>query len=90
MVWVPDPAPSDDGADDGAAAEHGEYATRLLSYCRRRLLGRRTYQGLSAGYMSMPANLFVDRMNSRLRTRMNGEDDGRPRIQPTRPVSQRT
>jgi hypothetical protein len=30
----------------------------------QRVLGRRTYQGLSAGYTSMPGNPFVDRMNS--------------------------
>jgi dihydrofolate reductase len=28
------------------------------------LLGRRTYEGLSAGYMAMAASPFVDRMNS--------------------------
>jgi dihydrofolate reductase len=45
-------------------AEHAEYATGLLNAADALLLGRRTYQGLSAAYMNMAANPFVDRMNS--------------------------
>jgi dihydrofolate reductase len=45
-------------------AEHAEYATGLLFAADALLLGRRTYQGLSAAYPTMAANAFVDRMNS--------------------------
>ena len=44
--------------------EHGAYATELLNASDALLLGRRTYQGLSAAYMAMERNPFVDRMNS--------------------------
>jgi dihydrofolate reductase len=44
--------------------EHSEYANTLLSSADALLLGRRTYEGLSAGYTSMARNAFVDRMNS--------------------------
>jgi dihydrofolate reductase len=44
--------------------EHTRYATELLDGAGALLLGRRTYQGLSAAYTAMPANPFVDRMNS--------------------------
>jgi dihydrofolate reductase len=44
--------------------EHMRYATELLTGADALLLGRRTYQGLSAGYMAMDSNPFVDRMNA--------------------------
>lgn len=44
--------------------EHRRYATELLDGADALLLGRRTYEGLSAGYTAMAANPFVDRMNS--------------------------
>ena len=44
--------------------EHAAYATELLNASDALLLGRRTYQGLSAAYMAMERNPFVDRMNS--------------------------
>lgn len=44
--------------------EYARYASRLLSDADALLLGRLTYQGLSAAYMSMAANPFVDRMNA--------------------------
>ena len=44
--------------------EHGRYATGLLEVADALLLGRKTYQGLSAAYTAMAANPFVDRMNS--------------------------
>jgi dihydrofolate reductase len=44
--------------------EHFAYASTLLSDADALLLGRRTYEGLSAGYTSMAGDAFVDRMNS--------------------------
>jgi dihydrofolate reductase len=44
--------------------EHMEYATGLLAGADALLLGRRTYEGLSAGYTAMASTPFVDRMNS--------------------------
>jgi dihydrofolate reductase len=44
--------------------EHFAYANTLLASADALLLGRHTYEGLSAGYTSMPGNAFVDRMNS--------------------------
>jgi dihydrofolate reductase len=50
--------------------EHAAYATRLLSTADALLLGRATYEGLSAAYPTMTAgetgapNAFIDRMNS--------------------------
>ena len=44
--------------------EHTRYATELLSGADALLLGRRTYEGLSAGYTAMASSPFVDRMNS--------------------------
>jgi dihydrofolate reductase len=44
--------------------EHARYATELLDEADALLLGRRTYEGLSAGYTAMAPSPFVDRMNS--------------------------
>jgi dihydrofolate reductase len=44
--------------------EHMRYATGLLTEADALLLGRRTYEGLSASYPAMASNPFVDRMNS--------------------------
>jgi dihydrofolate reductase len=44
--------------------EHTRYATELLAGADALLLGRRTYEGLSAAYMAMASTPFVDRMNS--------------------------
>ena len=44
--------------------EHLAYASKLLFGADALLLGRHTYEGLSAGYTSMARNAFVDRMNS--------------------------
>jgi dihydrofolate reductase len=44
--------------------EHMQYATELLNGADALLLGRRTYEGLSAAYPAMASNPFVDRMNS--------------------------
>ena len=44
--------------------EHMAYATELLAGAGALLLGRRTYEGLSAGYTAMASTPFVDRMNS--------------------------
>ncbi|HEX3513438.1 MAG TPA: dihydrofolate reductase family protein, partial [Trebonia sp.] len=44
--------------------EHTAYATRLLAEADALLLGRRTYEGLSAAYTAMAPSPFVDRMNS--------------------------
>jgi dihydrofolate reductase len=44
--------------------EHARYATELLDGADALLLGRRTYEGLSAAYTAMAPNPFVDRMNS--------------------------
>ena len=44
--------------------EHMRYATELLAGADALVLGRRTYEGLSASYMAMASNPFVDRMNS--------------------------
>jgi dihydrofolate reductase len=44
--------------------EHIEYASKLLFSADALLLGRLTYQGLSAAYPTMDPNEFVGRMNS--------------------------
>jgi len=44
--------------------EHMRYATELLNGADALLLGRRTYEGLSAAYSAMSSSPFVDRMNS--------------------------
>ena len=44
--------------------EHMRYATELLAGADALLLGRLTYEGLSAAYTAMAPNPFVDRMNS--------------------------
>jgi dihydrofolate reductase len=44
--------------------EHTQYATGLLTGADALLLGRRTYEGLSASYTAMALTPFVDRMNS--------------------------
>lgn len=44
--------------------EHTQYAAGLLAEADALLLGRRTYEGLSAGYTAMASTPFVDRMNS--------------------------
>lgn len=44
--------------------EHMAYATGLLTDADALLLGRRTYEGLSAAYTAMASSPFVDRMNS--------------------------
>lgn len=43
--------------------EHMEYASNLLFSADALLLGRRTYEGLSAAYPTMDPNKFVVRMN---------------------------
>ena len=45
-------------------AKHMRYATELLAGADALVLGRRTYEGLSAAYMAMASSPFVDRMNS--------------------------
>jgi dihydrofolate reductase len=44
--------------------EHMRYATEVLDGADALLLGRRTYEGLSAAYPAMASSPFVDRMNS--------------------------
>ena len=44
--------------------DHFQYATQLLDDADALLLGRETYEGLSAAYSAMTADPFVDRMNS--------------------------
>jgi dihydrofolate reductase len=44
--------------------DHMRYATGLLAEADALLLGRRTYEGLSASYTAMTSTPFVDRMNS--------------------------
>jgi len=44
--------------------EHQRYANRILFGADALLLGRKTFEGLSAGYTAMESNEFVDRMNS--------------------------
>ena len=44
--------------------EHARYASALLDDADALLLGRKTYEGLSASYMAMSPSPFVDRMNS--------------------------
>ncbi|MGO8886726.1 MAG: dihydrofolate reductase family protein [Streptosporangiaceae bacterium] len=44
--------------------DHMRYATELLDSADALLLGRRTYEGLSAAYPAMASGPFVDRMNS--------------------------
>jgi dihydrofolate reductase len=44
--------------------EHARYASDLLDSADALLLGRRTYEGLSAAYPGMASSPFVDRMNS--------------------------
>jgi dihydrofolate reductase len=44
--------------------EHVAYVSERLFAADALLLGRRTYEGLSAAYPVMPSNPFVDRMNA--------------------------
>jgi dihydrofolate reductase len=44
--------------------EHASYATDLLFGADALLLGRKTYEGLSAAYPAMDPSPFVDRMNA--------------------------
>lgn len=44
--------------------EHQAYASQQLSSADALVLGRRTYEGLSAAYIVMESSPFVDRMNS--------------------------
>jgi len=44
--------------------DHRAYAAAMLRDADALLLGRRTYEGLSAAYSAMPSDPFVDRMNS--------------------------
>ena len=44
--------------------EHQAYANKNLFNADALVLGRRTYEGLSAAYTTMPSSPFVDRMNS--------------------------
>lgn len=44
--------------------EHQAYANKQLFNAEALVLGRRTYEGLSAAYTAMPSSPFVDRMNS--------------------------
>jgi dihydrofolate reductase len=44
--------------------DHRKYASGLLADADALLLGRRTYEGLSAGYLAMAPDPFVDRMNA--------------------------
>lgn len=44
--------------------EHYRYATDLLAGADALLLGRKTYEGLSAAYPAMDPSPFVDRMNA--------------------------
>jgi dihydrofolate reductase len=63
-------APQDWGPPYLFTPEIGDYARELLFGADALLLGRKTYQGLSAGYLAMaqgeggPANDFVARMNA--------------------------
>jgi dihydrofolate reductase len=43
--------------------QHDRYASGILDEAEALLLGRTTYEGLSASYRAMPSNSFVDRMN---------------------------
>ena len=45
-------------------SDHMEYANEVLLNADALLLGRKTYEGLSAAYMAMDPNVFVDRMNA--------------------------
>ena len=44
--------------------EHQTYSSEQLLNADALVLGRRTYEGLSAAYTAMPSSPFVDRMNS--------------------------
>jgi dihydrofolate reductase len=44
--------------------EHVAYASAILSAADALLLGRVTYEGLSAAYTQMPGDPFVERMNT--------------------------
>lgn len=44
--------------------DHLKYSSDLLFTADALLLGRHTYEGLSAAYPAMPPNPFVDRMNT--------------------------
>ena len=44
--------------------EHARYAIETLNAADALVLGRKTYEGLSAAYLAMPPSEFVDRMNS--------------------------
>jgi dihydrofolate reductase len=43
--------------------DHMSYASKTLNDAEALLLGRKTYEGLSAGYTAMPSTPFVHRMN---------------------------
>jgi len=63
-------APQDWGPPYLTGADHAAYVRDLLFGADALLLGRKTYEGLSAGYTAMaaaepgPASDFVDRMNA--------------------------
>jgi dihydrofolate reductase len=44
--------------------DHVQYASKMLNGAEALLLGRKTYEGLSAAYTAMRPNPFVDRMNA--------------------------
>ena len=44
--------------------QHEQYARKMLNAAEALLLGRKTYEGLSAAYTTMPPSPFVDRMNA--------------------------
>jgi dihydrofolate reductase len=44
--------------------DHERYALDTLNTAEALLLGRKTYEGLSAAYMAMPPSPFVDQMNA--------------------------
>ncbi|HVH65096.1 MAG TPA: dihydrofolate reductase family protein [Candidatus Acidoferrum sp.] len=56
--------PSTDWAMPYLNDEHQAYASDQLFNADGLVLGRRTYEGLSAAYTAMPSSPFVDRMNS--------------------------
>lgn len=44
--------------------QHMQYTRRILNEAGALLLGRKTYEGLSAAYLAMPSSPFVDSMNA--------------------------
>jgi dihydrofolate reductase len=44
--------------------QHEQYASKMLNEAEALVLGRKTYQGLSAAYTAMPSTPFVERMNA--------------------------